>query len=97
MSSTAPTAAAEPVVPKNIRWVLLPATAGESSSAHGASQAAEDAYLHATTHGIQQIFLVGAVCAAAAFLAAVFIQEVPLRKPPTGNQSTPKEPARATS
>ena len=73
------------------------ATAGESSAAHGASRAAQDTYLHAVTHGIQQIFLVGALCAAAAFLAAVFIQEVPLRKPPTGNQNTSKEPAPATS
>ena len=71
--------------------------AGEGSAAHGASQAAGDAYLHAVTHGTQQIFLVGALCAAAAFVAAVFIQEVPLHGPPTGNQNTANESARAAS
>jgi len=71
--------------------------ATEDHGAHGASQAAESAYLHAVTHGTQQIFLVGALCAAAAFLAAVFIQELPLRKPATGNQDAAKEAANATS
>jgi len=65
--------------------LLTRATEGKAGTA-GVSQAATDAYLHAVTHGTQQIFLVGTLCAAAAFFAAVFIQEVPLSRQPTGNQ-----------
>ncbi|MCU1651744.1 MAG: putative transrane efflux protein, partial [Pseudonocardia sp.] len=51
------------------------ASVGESGAAGsttvaGMSAPAKDAYLHAVAHGTQQIFLVGALCAAAAFLAA---------------------------
>ncbi|MEU2623760.1 MDR family MFS transporter [Streptomyces sp. NPDC007157] len=65
--------------------------------AEGVSRAAKDAYLHAVAHGTQQIFLVGALCAAAAFAAAVFIEEVPLRGKPGSAPKPPKpeaEPAR---
>jgi MFS family permease len=72
-------------------------TAGVGSATHGVSQAATDAYLHAVAHGTQQIFLVGTLCAAAAFLAAVFIQEVPLSRQPTGNQGTANDSARLAS
>jgi MFS family permease len=78
------------------------ASVGESGAAGsttvaGRSAPAEDAYLHAVAHGTQQIFLVGALCAAAAFLAAVFIKESPLRGKPAPNQDTEREPAAATS
>ena len=63
----------------------------------GTSRAARSAYLHAVAHGSQQIFLVGALCGAAAFLAAVFIQEVPLRAKPSPSQQTAGEPAPATA
>jgi len=67
------------------------ATEGQTGSSQG--------YLQAVAHGSQQIFLVGALCAAAALLAAVFIKEVPLRKPPTANQNqtTAKVPDSAAS
>ncbi|MFI9761334.1 MDR family MFS transporter [Streptomyces sp. NPDC051963] len=54
----------------------------DTSAVEGMSRTAKDAYLHAVAHGTQQIFLVGALCAAAAFVAAVFIKEVPLRGKP---------------
>lgn len=53
------------------------------------SRAAKDAYLQAVAHGTQQIFLVGAVCAAVALIAATLIKEVPLRAKP-GSQSPAK-------
>ena len=63
----------------------------------GVSAAAKDAYFHAVSHGIQQIFLVGALCGAAGFLAAVFIQEVPLSgvagtQAASGTQLAPADP-----
>jgi EmrB/QacA subfamily drug resistance transporter len=61
----------------------------DASAVEGMSGAAKDAYLHAVAHGTQQIFLVGAPCAAAAFVAAVFIKEVPLRGKP-GSAPQPK-------
>jgi hypothetical protein len=78
------------------------ASVGESGAAGSTTEAgmsapAKDAYLHAVAHGTQQIFLVGALCAAAAFLAAVFIKETPLRGKPAPNQDTEKETAAATS
>ena len=78
------------------------ASVGESGAAGsttvaGMSAQAKDAYLHAVAHGTQQIFLVGALCASAAFLAAVFIKETPLRGRPAPNQDTEKETAAATS
>ncbi|MFD3311880.1 MDR family MFS transporter [Streptomyces sp. NPDC058694] len=66
----------------------------ETSAAEGMSGAAKDAYLHAVAHGTQQIFLVGALCAAAAFVAAIFIKETALRGSP-GSAPQPKaEPAK---
>ena len=71
--------------------------AAGSSGVAGMSAQAKDAYLHAVAHGTQQIFLVGALCAAAAFLAAVFIKETPLRgKPAAPSQDAEKETANAT-
>jgi EmrB/QacA subfamily drug resistance transporter len=68
-----------------------PAEGGHTDTlaVEGMSGAAKDAYLHAVAHGTQQIFLVGALCAAAAFVAAIFIEEVPLRGKP-GNAPQPK-------
>jgi hypothetical protein len=68
-----------------------------AGSGPGVSAAAKDAYFHAVSHGIQQIFLVGALCGAAAFLAAVFIQEVPLSgvagtQAASGTQLAPADP-----
>jgi len=68
-----------------------------SSATAGMSAQAKDAYLHAVTHGTQQIFLVGALCGAVAFLAAVFIKETPLRGKPAPSQHAKKEAATATS
>ena len=73
--------------------LLSRALVGTGASASGTadlsamSAKARDAYLHAVAHGTQQIFLVGALCAAAAFLAAVFIKETPLRGKPTAPKS----------
>jgi len=47
-----------------------------------------DAYLRAVANGTQQIFLIGALCAAAAFVASVFIQQVPLRSQPSAPDKT---------
>ncbi len=66
-------------------------------AATGMSQAAKDAYPQAVAHGMQQIFLIGALCAAAAFVAAVFIKEVPLRGKPSGGQQPVKKAAGAAS
>ncbi|ROQ63048.1 EmrB/QacA subfamily drug resistance transporter [Streptomyces sp. 840.1] len=64
----------------------------------GSTQAAKDTYLHAAAHGTQQIFLVGAVCAAVAFVVALFIQEVALRSGP-GKKPAPttEKPAGAAT
>lgn len=59
----------------------------------GMSASAKDAYLHAVAHGTQQIFLVGAFAAAAAFVAAVFIKEVPLRGKPDPAPAEPEASA----
>ncbi|MFH8533232.1 MDR family MFS transporter [Streptomyces tendae] len=70
----------------------------DPSAIDGMSPAAKDAYLHAVAHGTQQIFLVGALCAAAAFVAAVFIKEVPLRgKAGAGKAAVHKAAAGADS
>ena len=69
----------------------------DASATAGMSKAAEDAYLHAVAHGTQQIFLVGALCAAAALVAAVFIKEVPLRGKPGGAQQPAKKAAVAAA
>ncbi|MFJ6901990.1 MDR family MFS transporter [Streptomyces hokutonensis] len=76
-----------------------PAGGGNADTAatHAMSQAAKDAYVHSVAHGTQQIFLVGAVCAVAALVAAVFIEEVPLRGKSTTGQPTEKRPSRAGS
>ncbi|WP_327350691.1 MDR family MFS transporter [Streptomyces sp. NBC_01304] len=67
---------------------------GGGAATPGMSQSAKDAYLQAASHGTQQIFLVGALCAAAAFVAALYIKEVPLRGKP-GSAPRPKaEPAK---
>lgn len=73
-----------------------PAEGGHADT-HAVSQAAKDAYAHSVAHGTQQIFLVGAVCAVAALVAAVFIEEVPLRGKSTTDQPTWKQPSRAGS
>ncbi|MFD3376642.1 MULTISPECIES: MDR family MFS transporter [unclassified Streptomyces] len=66
----------------------------DTSAVEGLSGAAKDAYLHAVADGTQQIFLVGALCAAAAFVAAIFIKETSLRGSP-GSAPQPKaEPAK---
>jgi MFS family permease len=51
---------------------------------------AKDAYLNAVTSGTHQIFLIGAILCAAAFIAALCVIETPLRKagPPTGTHKT---------
>ncbi|MCX4905420.1 MDR family MFS transporter [Streptomyces sp. NBC_00878] len=69
----------------------------DAAATHAMSQAARDAYAHSVAHGTQQIFLVGAVCAVAAFVAAVFIHEVPLRGKPATDQPTGKQPSEAAS
>lgn len=65
-----------------------PTEGGGTSALEGMSQTARDAYLHAATHGTQQIFLVGAVCAALAFGAALLVKEVPLRSGPSEKPAT---------
>jgi hypothetical protein len=55
------------------------------------------AYLHAIAHGIDEIFLVGALCGAAAFLAAMFIREIPLRAQPSPREHAGSESASATA
>lgn len=61
-------------------------------------RAARDAYLHAVVHGMHQIFLVGAVVGAAAFVAALWIKEEPLRtKPVAGRPAAQEGPAAATA
>ena len=68
-----------------------------SSAVAGMSAQAKNAYLDAVSHGTQQIFLVGALCAAIAFLAAVFIKETPLRGKAAPSQSAKREPATDTA
>lgn len=68
-----------------------PAGGAEASAVTGLSADAKDVYLQAVAHGTQNIFLVGALCAAVAFLAAVFIEEIPLRGAPGSAQNTAKE------
>ncbi|RII16968.1 Multidrug resistance protein 3 [Streptomyces sp. YIM 130001] len=72
-----------------------PAEGGRPDAPTGeAMSRAGDAYLHAVAHGTQQIFLVGACCAAVAFVAALFIREVPLRgKPGSAPAERKAEPA----
>ncbi|MEU5293432.1 MDR family MFS transporter [Streptomyces umbrinus] len=66
----------------------------DTSAAEGMTQAAKDAYLHAVAHGTQQIFLIGALCAGVAFVAALFIKEVPLRGKPDSTPQPKAQPAR---
>ncbi|MFG2350237.1 MDR family MFS transporter [Streptomyces phaeochromogenes] len=66
----------------------------DTSAVEGMSGAAKDAYLHAVAHGTQQIFLVGALCAAAAFVAALFIKETPLRGKPDSAPQPKAVPAK---
>ncbi|MEY9930723.1 EmrB/QacA subfamily drug resistance transporter [Catenulispora sp. GP43] len=54
---------------------------GGSATEH-MSHAAREAYLQAAAHGTQEIFLVGALCAVAAFVSALCIKETPLRAGP---------------
>ncbi|MEU8868168.1 MDR family MFS transporter [Streptomyces umbrinus] len=66
----------------------------DTSAAEGMTRAAKDAYLHAVAHGTQQIFLIGALCAGVAFVAALFIKEVPLRGKPDSAPQPKAQPAR---
>ncbi|MGA5507253.1 MDR family MFS transporter [Streptomyces umbrinus] len=66
----------------------------DTSAAEGMTRAAKDAYLHAVAHGTQQIFLIGALCAGVAFVAALFIKEVPLRGKPDSAPQSKAQPAR---
>jgi EmrB/QacA subfamily drug resistance transporter len=70
-----------------------PAESGVST-VHDISQAAKESYLQAVSHGTQQIFLVGTLCAVVAFVAAVFIKEVPLRGKPDSAPQPKVEPAK---
>ncbi|GHD22478.1 MDR family MFS transporter, partial [Nocardiopsis kunsanensis] len=54
----------------------------ETPAVEGAFHAATDSYLQAVAHGTHHIFLVGALCGAAALVAALLIEEVPLRGKP---------------
>ncbi|MCF3102316.1 MFS transporter [Streptomyces roseoverticillatus] len=78
-----------------------PATGGAeagSSTLPTAPVGARDAYLHAVTHGTGQIFLIGAAVCAAAFAAALFLVEVPLKKAgPPATAEPAKSPATTTS
>jgi EmrB/QacA subfamily drug resistance transporter len=62
------------------------ATQGHLPGAGGASRGA---YLHAVATGTHEIFLVAAAVCAAAFVAALFVKEVPLR----GKPAAPQAPA----
>jgi EmrB/QacA subfamily drug resistance transporter len=67
--------------------------AGTESDAHALAHlpaGARDAYLNAVTSGAHQVFLTGAILCAAAFIAALYVIETPLRKagPPSGTQKT---------
>ncbi|MGW6062982.1 MDR family MFS transporter [Streptomyces sp. NPDC055189] len=71
----------------------LPATGGgtpaDASASYDLPAGAKDAYLTAVTHGTHQIFLTGAILCALAFIAAVRVVEVPLKKagpPPSAGQ-----------
>ncbi|MFI1382451.1 MDR family MFS transporter [Embleya sp. NPDC020886] len=82
----------------------LPGTDGTESDAHAPAHlpaGAKDAYLNAVTSATHQIFLTAAILCAAAFIAALYVIETPLRKagPPAGAQKdavTGKAPAAAT-
>lgn len=67
------------------------ATEGHLPGAGGTGRAV---YLHAVATGTHQIFLVAAAVCAAAFLAALFIKEVPLRGKPA---AAPQAPAAAVT
>ncbi|MEV5752057.1 MDR family MFS transporter [Actinoallomurus sp. NPDC052308] len=69
------------------------AAPGEGSTNHVAhmTAAAKDAYLHAVAHATHQIFLVGAAIAAVGLIAAIAIEEVPLRAKP-GSGPAPAKP-----
>ncbi|MDQ2738889.1 MAG: MFS transporter [Actinomycetota bacterium] len=64
-------------------------TAPTSSQLANMSSAARSAYEHAVTSGMQHIFTAGAIIAIAALVAAVLIEEVPLR----GKPAAPVQPS----
>lgn len=72
----------------------LPGAGGDTGTdAHTLAHlpaSAKNAYLNAVTSGTHQIFLIGAILCAAAFIAALCVIETPLRKagPPTGTHKT---------
>ncbi|MEU0936744.1 hypothetical protein [Embleya sp. NPDC005971] len=82
----------------------VPGTDGTESDAHAPAHlpaGAKDAYLNAITSASHQIFLTAAILCAAAFIAALYVIETPLRKagPPAGAQKdavTGKAPAATT-
>ncbi|MGX1851729.1 MDR family MFS transporter [Streptomyces sp. NPDC055299] len=55
-------------------------TESDASALSKLPAGAKDAYLHAVTDGTHQIFLTGAVLCALAFLASLFVIEIPLKK-----------------
>ncbi|MDX3238748.1 MDR family MFS transporter [Streptomyces sp. ME03-5709C] len=81
----------------------LAGTGGAETGAHTLEHLPAGAggdYLNAVTHGTHQIFLTGAILCAAAFVAALYVVETPLRAArPTGTGETPvagKPPAAAS-
>jgi hypothetical protein len=60
---------------------------------HALPPAIQDLFKHAVTNGIQEVFLVASIIAAAGFVLAWFIKQVPLR----GHAPTPAQAAEATA